>query len=46
VLTTPFEALEEEETLDDRQSRFGAISPMTAIWILLFIGGSFYRLCH
>ena len=45
VLSTPFEALEEKETLDDGQSRFGAISPMTALWILLFIGGSLYRLC-
>ena len=45
VLATPLEGLEAEETLGDGPSRFGAISPMTAIWILLFIGGSLYRLC-
>ena len=45
VLSTPFETPEEEETLGDDSPRFGVISPMTAIWILLFIGGSLYRLC-
>ena len=46
VLSIPFEALEEEEALGDGPTRLGGISPMTAVWILLFIGGSLYRLCN
>jgi hypothetical protein len=39
-------AFEEEETLGADQPRLGGIAPMTIIWILLFVGGSLYRLCH
>jgi hypothetical protein len=46
VLSAPFEGLDDEDTLGAGALRLGGISPMTVIWILLFIGGSFYRLCH
>jgi hypothetical protein len=37
--------LEEETALDSPPSRLGGASPATALWILLLIGGSLYRLC-
>ena len=46
VLSTPFEGLEEEEIAVGDPPRWGVMSPMTAVWILIFIGGSLYRLCR
>jgi hypothetical protein len=44
-IATGSRSLEEEEALDAAPRRFGAASPVTALWILLLIGGSLYRLC-
>ncbi len=38
---SPLEALDE----DEQPRAGGLISPMTVVWILLFIGGSLYRMC-
>ena len=46
MLSMPAEVLEEEASLGDDMPRLGGISPMTIIWVLIFIGGSFYRLCN
>lgn len=46
LLTKPFEGLDEEGAPDDGAMRLGGIQPMTVVWILIFIGGSFYRLCQ
>lgn len=37
--------IEDEEALDPSPRRLGGASPATAMWILLLIGGSLYRLC-
>ncbi len=37
------QALEEGER--DAPRRLGSASPMTAVWILLFLAGTLYRLC-
>jgi hypothetical protein len=43
----PFEeSVEEDEAPVDLQQRLGSNLPMAAVWILLVIGGSIYRLCN
>jgi len=47
VMGMPFEeSVEEDEAPVDLQRRLGNNLPMAAVWILLVIGGSIYRLCN
>ena len=46
LLADYIESAGEEETPGDDAVRLGGIQPMTIVWILIFIGGSFYRLCQ
>ncbi|MGE4608072.1 MAG: hypothetical protein AAEJ52_15140 [Myxococcota bacterium] len=41
----PFSGQAFEEDEPDSPRRLGAASPMTAIWILLFLAGTLYRIC-
>ena len=47
VMTTkPLEeSIKENDVPDELQQRSGTNLPMTAVWILLLVGGSLYRLC-
>jgi hypothetical protein len=40
------QSVEEDEAPVDFQQRLGTNLPMAAVWILLVIGGSLYRLCN
>ena len=40
------ESVEEDETLAGLPQRLGTNLPRAAVWILLLIGGSLYRLCN
>ena len=41
----PFEGSVEEDDSAELPQRQGTNLPMAAVWILLLIGGSLYRLC-